>query len=302
MRTIHLAVFSFVVGAVSSAAAQPSLTPPLGPVSESGRFGHTIELNQSTAPGDANSVFKISAPGSYVLTEDLSVPGGRIGIEINSDDISIDLNGYSIRGADPATSVGISVNTDPGPLVIYRNLRVTNGVIRSANYGINLIITVGSGFNVEGTSVDTVRFEAVDIGVEGNYVSVRDCDIRASDIGLNISFAQISNCRFDGPGTGAEMIAVFASRVGDCNFTLFQNDTAIRSQFSQVRDCSITGLPSPNSGIDDRGNSTYDNVHISTSTGFERNGNDSVVRNCTYFGATPAAGPGTLNLLTGNNF
>ena len=49
MRTPAIAA-AFACSAI--AIAQPSLTPPPGPVSESSRFGTRIELTQATAPGD----------------------------------------------------------------------------------------------------------------------------------------------------------------------------------------------------------------------------------------------------------
>ena len=40
----------------------------------------------------------LDAPGSYILTSMLEVPSGFDGIEVLADDVSIDLNGFTIRG------------------------------------------------------------------------------------------------------------------------------------------------------------------------------------------------------------
>jgi len=40
----------------------------------------------------------ITAPGSYVLTSDLALPAATSGVVIQTDDVHVDLNGFSIRG------------------------------------------------------------------------------------------------------------------------------------------------------------------------------------------------------------
>lgn len=63
----------------------------------------TIDQNKAMAgnvtPGDtAGFPITISQPGSYKLTGNLTVPAGVMGIEITADNVTLDLNGYTVRG------------------------------------------------------------------------------------------------------------------------------------------------------------------------------------------------------------
>lgn len=104
----------------------------------------TIEINAVRAlaggvtPGDAAGYpVTISAPGSYRLTSNLALPGGATrGIEITTDHVSLDLNGFAILGtcAAPASSTP-TCPSDPAPAThaidaeARRNVRVHNGTI-----------------------------------------------------------------------------------------------------------------------------------------------------------------------------
>lgn len=56
-------------------------------------------LAGNVTPGDAPGFpITISQPGSYKLTGNLTVPAGVIGIEITADNVTLDLNGYTVRG------------------------------------------------------------------------------------------------------------------------------------------------------------------------------------------------------------
>jgi len=66
-----------------------------------------IELNHATALAGDPAVFDpagypilIRAPGSYRLTSDLAVPAGTDGIMVQASQVQIDLNGFTVRGAE----------------------------------------------------------------------------------------------------------------------------------------------------------------------------------------------------------
>ena len=64
----------------------------------------TIDQNKALAgnvtPGDMPGFpITLSVPGSYKLTGNLVVPGGLNGIEITSDNVTLDLNGFRIAGS-----------------------------------------------------------------------------------------------------------------------------------------------------------------------------------------------------------
>ena len=83
-----------------------------------------IALNASNTPGDADSVFKITQPGSYYLTGNLSGQSGKMGIEIATGDVTLDLMGFALIGV-PGSLEGVSVTS-----AFVRNVTVSNGTVR----------------------------------------------------------------------------------------------------------------------------------------------------------------------------
>ncbi len=82
------------------------------------------EINASSVSGNFGTLHIIDQPGSYRLTSDLTVPAGRIGITISADDVTLDLNGFTIRGAGGAgTDRGIALGART-------NVEIRNGTIR----------------------------------------------------------------------------------------------------------------------------------------------------------------------------
>ena len=62
-----------------------------------------VELSQSDMP------VSITSPGSYILTENLTGTSGS-GITITSDHVTLDLNGFSLRGSGGSTGIFVSGN------------------------------------------------------------------------------------------------------------------------------------------------------------------------------------------------
>ncbi len=80
----------------------------------------------------------ISAPGKYCLSQDVSINDGRaVAITIDSDDVSLDLQGFAIRGphyggvATVSGSVGVSAHG-------VSNITVRNGKIIGFGTGVHL--------------------------------------------------------------------------------------------------------------------------------------------------------------------
>lgn len=96
----------------SMALAQGPLTPPGAPgltLRSLDEIEPRIPLNQISAPGDATSVYKITRPGSYILTGNIKPPAGHHGILIAlllPGVVEVDMKGFTIDGSDagPAAS------------------------------------------------------------------------------------------------------------------------------------------------------------------------------------------------------
>ena len=103
-RPLHiLAPLAFTaLGAGLALLAAGPLNPPAGTVSPSYKTLAEVEpriaINATNTPGDADSLFKITAPGSYYLTGNLTGVAGKHGIEIASRGVTIDLNGFTLAG------------------------------------------------------------------------------------------------------------------------------------------------------------------------------------------------------------
>jgi parallel beta-helix repeat protein len=135
-----------VVGCGSWALAGP-LTPPAGPIASTPGPEPRIAINATNTPGDADSVFKITAPGSYFLTGNMTGEAGKHGIEIVTGDVTIDLMGFEVLGV-PGSLDGI-VATEVSLSVV----EIRNGTVRSwGGDGVDL-----GTFGVVGGSFDRVR-------------------------------------------------------------------------------------------------------------------------------------------------
>jgi hypothetical protein len=157
---------------------------------------HAIAGN--ITPGDAPGFpVTLSQPGSYRLSGNLTVPDANTtAIQINSDNVTLDMNGFSIIGPVECTSspaicppasqgVGIMANngsSGPSP----QGLRVFNGTVRGmGSTGIQVTGTgaviekvtahsnAGGGFLVAGSVIEGVATLNGSFGIFA--ITVRDC-------------------------------------------------------------------------------------------------------------------------------
>lgn len=108
MKHTYLLVTVMSIAGVCSVAllyAGP-LNPPAGPVAPTyktlGEVEPRVAISATNTPGDGDSVFKITQPGSYYLTGNAAGASGRNGIEVASDNVTIDLNGFALVGVTGA--------------------------------------------------------------------------------------------------------------------------------------------------------------------------------------------------------
>ncbi len=139
MNTQNVRFFRFALIAaavlIASAGALTAgpLTPPAGPVTSTYKTLTEVEpriaINLTNTPGDADSLFKITQPGSYYLTGNITGVVGKHGIEIavavNGPSVTIDLMGYELAGVAGSLN-GISVT-----VFSTRNVAIRNGTLRA---------------------------------------------------------------------------------------------------------------------------------------------------------------------------
>lgn len=144
---------------LSSRSAQAGpLNPPAGPVASSGRTTQEIfdkvaasepriAINATNTPGDANSVFKITQPGSYYLTGNVIGVAGKRGIEITTGNVTIDLGGFTMQGV-PGSLDGIA-----STVFYLKSIVIRNGNLREwGGDGIDLGTETAITSFVEGVS------------------------------------------------------------------------------------------------------------------------------------------------------
>jgi len=81
--------------------AQGALTPPGAPAPTMKTL-EEIEprtiINSANTPGDEDSTFKITQPGSYYLAANLLGESGKHGVEVAANSVTIDLMGFTLIG------------------------------------------------------------------------------------------------------------------------------------------------------------------------------------------------------------
>jgi hypothetical protein len=115
--------------------------------------------------------FRISAPGSYCLAGSLIVPPSNHGILVTASNVTIDLNGFALIGANYGSGIMATSLAYSGSFMVY------NGTISGWSNGIYAPASVGSIFR--------------DLRIENNRA-----------VGMNVGYASlVTRCQFTGNGT-----------------------------------------------------------------------------------------------------
>lgn len=142
-----------------------------------------LEINQTCAvstgcfAGDAAGFpVRISSPGSYVLTSDLAPPSTADAIDGADDDVTLDLNGFALRGTGAGSRRGIQ-------LLGAKNWEVRNGILTAFEQG-----GIQDGGLGSGTRLIDLRFSDNGFGalLNGNNHSIIRCQ-SIGDAGLGFA-------------------------------------------------------------------------------------------------------------------
>ncbi|HRX84282.1 MAG TPA: right-handed parallel beta-helix repeat-containing protein [Phycisphaerae bacterium] len=165
--TLALATSISAAGLIARAG---DLNPPPGPVGPTMKTLSEVEarvaINATNTPGDGDSHFKITQPGSYYLTGNVTGVAAKHGIEIDGSGVTLDLGGFDLLGVAgsldgvSATAAGLT------------NIAVVNGSIR--NWG--------------DEGVDLASSNTLDCRVEGVLASGN------AGVGIGIGQGTVSNC------------------------------------------------------------------------------------------------------------
>ncbi len=139
------------------------LNPPAGPVASTGKTLTEVEpriaINSTNTPGSSatSSIFRITQPGSYYLTGNIiATQINRHVIAVAASGVTIDLNGFLIRGLGTVQGAFDCIFAEPG----VEGVTVRNGHIELAGrHGINFA-------NVNGGLIEHISAQnCVSVGI-----------------------------------------------------------------------------------------------------------------------------------------
>lgn len=219
-----------VVGLVTAGPLDPPAGAPAPTYKTLAEVEPRIPIGPATTPGDADSVYLISQPGSYYLTGPIAGVVGRHGVKIAADSVSIDLMGHEMLGV-PGSLNGVTADDD------VKNFSVANGDVRG--WGWSGIAVPGIGARIEGVTVNGNGFYGVNVGNAG---VISGCTATQNSIGFSVN-------------RGAVLTRCTAS----------QNDIGFSLTASVISECAA--LENSSNGYEGIGSSVYRNCTATSNSG-----------------------------------
>jgi parallel beta-helix repeat protein len=194
-----------------AASVAGPITPPPGPVTGTPGPEPRIAVNATNTPGDGDSLYRITQPGSYYLTGNVTGVANKHGIEIVASGVTLDLNGFDLVGVaamgafDGVSNDGSSVNT----------VEVRNGSIRNwGDRGVDLSFGTSRTITVENVRASGNAGTGISVG-EASIVS--ECTA-SSNGGTGISASTgsvISGCTATANVSG--IVGSTGCKITSCN-------------------------------------------------------------------------------------
>lgn len=176
---LALALLHGVNSQISTCFGQGSLTPPGAPAP-------TMKTLQQIEPRTPISSvpFSILNSGSYYLTDNLDVSYGDA-IFISANNVTIDLNGFTIRCFD-STNGSVGIRIDTSPFVEFHDITILNGHLAGYLFFYSGGVYSGSGFGYGIYSAGAPR----NVRIAG--VTVSGC--LNDGIRLNLDSSSVESC------------------------------------------------------------------------------------------------------------
>jgi len=182
-----------------SSVGQGPLVPPGAPAPTM----KTLLQVEPRTPISSLPVF-IGQSGSYYLTDNFTIGVGQdYGIFISANNVTIDLNGFTIRSVDP-TNANIGIRIDTSPFAEFHDITILNGHI-VGNVVTNGGIYTGSGFGygiksfgnprnvrVAGVTVSGCLYDGIRIGIDDS-TTVESCTVSMVG-GFGIAACSVTKC------------------------------------------------------------------------------------------------------------
>lgn len=273
---------------VASAAVAGDLDPPAGPITSTMKTLTEVEpriaINATNTPGGADSLFKITTPGSYYLTGNIQGVADKHGIEIVASGVTLDLMGFDVVGAG-GTGFFDGVSATVFPLT---NIAVVNGSVRSwGDEGIDLASSSPINCCVEAVLASGNAGNGIFVGVGTTVTNCSASDNAGTGI-FATAGCTVSNCTAF-RNTGAGIGATGGSTVSNC--TAYLNTGSGISITGAASGCTVADCTARQNTLDGivctsscviRGN-TCSNNGVAAGAGIHATGADNRIEgnNCT---------------------
>lgn len=258
------------------------LVPPAGPIASTPGPEPRIAINATNTPGDADSLFRITQPGSYYLTGNITGVVNKHGIEIVASGVTLDLNGFDLAGVvGMGLFDGVSV-TVSAPT----NIAIINGSVRNwGDEGVDLATFGASNSRVERVRASGNGGHGISIGVSGLVTNSTAYNNAVGGI-VTLNGCTITGCvTYNNTGTG--MLIGNGCTVADCSSNLNDLNGIVAGLGSTITNCTawantLDGIVcSSQSTI--RGNTCAANGNGGDGAGIRVTGSDNRIEdnNCT---------------------
>jgi len=256
-----------------------------------GAVDGTVEINQAKVLAGSGFPFTIGTSGSYRLTGNLTVPASTNGINVTANNVTIDMNGFSITG--PGSTSGLVNGVSASGIA---DVTVENGTIT----GMGLAIVLGNFGIVRNVHADKNGF-GIDVGdnsvVEGCTAnnSTANYGIACSN-GCSISGNTANNNTDEGiycSGSGCQITGNTAN--GNPNVGIDCNSNACVISGNTVLGNPVLGIACFGSGCLISGNTVVNSAQGieagDTTTGYSNN----VLKNTANFFSGKSLGNNLCN-------
>ena len=253
-RAGHLAPLALIAALAAAPLLAGPVAPPAGAVGPTMKTLAEVEprtaINATNTPGDADSLYRITQPGSYYLTGNITGASGKRGIEIASNNVTIDLGGFTLTGVSGSLS-GISVESVSFDRTVVRNGTVIawpgGGVSVNNSSRLTGLTVYGNGIAGLRAGTNAYIESCTAKSNAGGGIEVSDDSIVRSCITSNngnIGIFATSSCRveqsvssFNGDfGISIGNMSVASGCTADDN----AGDGIVTSDQASVIDCSVS--------------------------------------------------------------
>lgn len=291
MRRSIVAVCGLLVAGASLVAAAGPLEPPAGPIAPTqmaigAAAGEVrVAISAANTPGDSDSLFKVTAPGSYYLTGNIQGVAGKHGIEVTASGVTIDLNGFEMLGVP---GVGGSLDGIATTVVDLSNIAVKNGSIRGWVDGVDFFNLLSFSSQVSGLRVSNNSGTGLNLGT--NCVVERCTTSNNGQYGISVNAASlVSNCT--AYGNGASGISLGSASVATgCTayFNILHGINASNGCTVEGNNCRINsgdGVRAVSACVIRNNTLTNNGLGTAIGAGVHTTGNDNRIEGNTCTGA-----------------